>query len=156
MNSFQWMIQRYTSAHIALSRDELRRLEQRCNEIVAVHRFRMLSITVLAVVTTVLVVILFPRMIGTAIGAATGWPERWCIAGSAIILAVAMASGWMFIFTQVYVRPLRSALREFGHEVCLRCGYSLRGLPDTTDRCPECGLQRLSARDESSARRSLP
>jgi hypothetical protein len=34
------------------------------------------------------------------------------------------------------------ALRARGHGVCIRCGYWLRGLPDTSGRCPECGTER--------------
>ncbi|MDY7110095.1 MAG: hypothetical protein SYC29_15800 [Planctomycetota bacterium] len=34
------------------------------------------------------------------------------------------------------------ALRERGFEVCLNCGYWLRGLPEDEDRCPECGAKR--------------
>jgi hypothetical protein len=31
------------------------------------------------------------------------------------------------------------ALRERGYEVCLRCGYWPRDLPEDLVRCPECG-----------------
>jgi hypothetical protein len=37
---------------------------------------------------------------------------------------------------------INTALRELGHDVCLRCGYLLRKLPDNVDRCPECGVER--------------
>lgn len=36
----------------------------------------------------------------------------------------------------------REAYREAGHDRCL-CGYSLRGLPPATSRCPECGRDPL-------------
>ena len=31
------------------------------------------------------------------------------------------------------------ALREAGHPVCVRCGYSMQGLGHQTMKCPECG-----------------
>ena len=34
--------------------------------------------------------------------------------------------------------------RELGYDVCRRCGYWLRGLSDTVERCPECGHERRS------------
>ncbi len=40
------------------------------------------------------------------------------------------------------------ALREHGYFVCTTCGYRLDVLPDTTDRCPECGEAINAARSE--------
>jgi DNA-directed RNA polymerase subunit RPC12/RpoP len=34
-------------------------------------------------------------------------------------------------------------LREDGYDVCLRCGYWLRGLGEDIETCPECGSQRV-------------
>lgn len=41
-----------------------------------------------------------------------------------------------------YKRPTRMALRDLGYEICVRCGYWLRGLADDVKRCPECGAAR--------------
>jgi hypothetical protein len=41
-----------------------------------------------------------------------------------------------------YAPLLRRIMREHGYDVCLKCGYWLRGLPDDTARCPECGAHR--------------
>ena len=35
--------------------------------------------------------------------------------------------------------------RRHGHDVCGRCGYWLRDLPDDVQRCPECGAARPTA-----------
>ncbi len=37
---------------------------------------------------------------------------------------------------------LRCQLCEHGREVCLKCGYWLRGLGDDVKQCPECGAVR--------------
>jgi hypothetical protein len=34
------------------------------------------------------------------------------------------------------------AIRERGHDLCVKCGYWLRGLGDDVKRCPECGALR--------------
>ncbi len=39
-------------------------------------------------------------------------------------------------------RATFAALREMGYDVCLKCGYWLRGLGDEVKRCPECGWRR--------------
>jgi ssDNA-binding Zn-finger/Zn-ribbon topoisomerase 1 len=36
------------------------------------------------------------------------------------------------------------ALRARGHDVCPKCGYWLRDLPDDEHHCPECGAPRQS------------
>lgn len=54
------------------------------------------------------------------------------------------------VFWRMYVRHMRRALGEMGYEVCLSCGYWLRGLDEDIDRCPECGRQREPrARDQA-------
>lgn len=35
---------------------------------------------------------------------------------------------------------LREKLQAAGVPICLKCGYSLRGLPRESERCPECGV----------------
>jgi len=41
-----------------------------------------------------------------------------------------------------WVVEARQAMREIGREVCVRCGYWLRGLKDEVTACPECGTER--------------
>lgn len=45
------------------------------------------------------------------------------------------------------VRPMRRRREPHDEPSCARCGYSLRGLPETSVRCPECG----EPRDQSHA-----
>ena len=56
------------------------------------------------------------------------------VAGTWISLS---AMRWRFSRRATY-----AALQEMGYNVCLRCGYWLRGLGDNEMRCPECGWQR--------------
>jgi hypothetical protein len=59
-------------------------------------------------------------------------------------------SAWMF--RSLYVVPIRKVMREAGYDLCLGCGYELRGLPPPAEmsRCPECGAER-EAEGESAA-----
>lgn len=41
-----------------------------------------------------------------------------------------------------YRYHLRRLCRERGYEVCVKCGYWLRGLGDGVKQCPECGAER--------------
>lgn len=52
--------------------------------------------------------------------------------------AVALALGYWLLWS-VWSRAFRSAMREIGRDVCVECGYWLRGLGDEVSRCPECG-----------------
>ena len=54
-----------------------------------------------------------------------------------IVVPLIVAGSWTFRF--VYLRPIRRAMRDLGYNVCLKCGYWLKGLDDRTPSCPECG-----------------
>jgi len=58
----------------------------------------------------------------------------------AIMLLCWPWSAWMY--RSLYVRPVRRAMREAGYDLCLGCGYELRGLDGSITRCPECGEER--------------
>ena len=61
----------------------------------------------------------------------------------------------LWVWRNIYGPHLRRAMRDVGWVVCIKCGYSLRGLEDVK-RCPECGAQREpmvdGAHEESSVR----
>ena len=42
----------------------------------------------------------------------------------------------------VYRKEIRLAMQRLGYELCVECGYWLKGIPDGQPRCPECGAQR--------------
>lgn len=63
------------------------------------------------------------------------------ISGLAIVLAVSVVAAWLYRF--IYVKPVRLAMRDMGHDVCIGCGYRLTGLNAEIVQCPECGRVRL-------------
>jgi len=69
----------------------------------------------------------FPRM-----------PWAWLLAAMIYLGFVWIASAWVFRF--IYIRPLRRAMRDEGFDLCIECGYDLRGQENAGRvRCPECG-----------------
>lgn len=57
------------------------------------------------------------------------------------------AGGMLFIIAgyfwrRSHIRLIRQAMRRLGYELCSACGYWLKGLDDSADRCPECGTTR--------------
>jgi hypothetical protein len=63
------------------------------------------------------------------------------IAGVAVIIALFWV--WCaWVYGIIYARPVRQAMRDLGHDVCVGCGYVLSGLKPSTPRCPECGVPR--------------
>ena len=49
-------------------------------------------------------------------------------------------SAW--VYRSLYIQPIRRAMRDHGYDLCVGCGYELRGLGDEVERCPECGEKR--------------
>lgn len=53
---------------------------------------------------------------------------------------------WFLIFPRLMRRGMRQALRDCGHDVCVRCGYNLTAT-DAAGPCPECGRAERSPLD---------
>lgn len=50
----------------------------------------------------------------------------------------------MWMFRILYIKPIRLAMKEQGYDLCINCGYELKGLTVDIDLCPECGTDRKS------------
>lgn len=61
-------------------------------------------------------------------------------------VAVGMTLGYWLLWG-ICSRAFRSAMREIGRDVCVECGYWLRGLGNEISQCPECGTPRPNAED---------
>lgn len=139
MNSFQWMIRRYTTADTPLTHAELKRLEHRCNELVGSQQRRFWLILIFACITAGLAALVGSRVLAPSIAVFTGLDSDICRALAAFLCVGITTACWFVVFTRMYIRPLRRALTELGYTVCEYCGYSLRGLADESITCPECG-----------------
>jgi hypothetical protein len=62
-----------------------------------------------------------------------------------IAFAAALFAGYvarLTIYAPIRARNTFDVLRQRGFEVCPECGYFLRGLDPSVQRCPECGRER--------------
>ncbi|MDY7109076.1 MAG: hypothetical protein SYC29_10625 [Planctomycetota bacterium] len=58
-------------------------------------------------------------------------------------LVLLLVPFWALLLVGWAIRPgVKAALRTMGYEICAKCGYWLRELPDDERRCPECGAER--------------
>jgi hypothetical protein len=72
------------------------------------------------------------------------WPMAIGIYVICAVAAIALLQRWRFA-------PLvRVIVREHGYDVCIKCGYWLRGLDARVDRCPECGAKREPIQNATS------
>ncbi len=60
----------------------------------------------------------------------------------AIILVIGFLALWWALHYYRFAPLVRLETCKHGYDVCLKCGYWLRGLPDDAARCPECGAER--------------
>ena len=67
----------------------------------------------------------------------SNWTPPYLVAYALTVLLFWPWAAW--VYRHAYVRPVRQAMRDAGHDVCVGCGYDLTGLGDGSNRCPECG-----------------
>lgn len=60
-----------------------------------------------------------------------------CLLGGFAVYLLALKLG-----RNTWIVEARQAVRDLGRDVCVRCGYWLRGLADEVSVCPECGTDR--------------
>ncbi len=109
---------------------------------------RTLWLTVLGMVIACILIFGFAHPLLTSLlsswgvrgDAFPGMPWAWLVSATIYVGIVWIASAWGFRF--IYIRPLRQAMRDDGYDLCLGCGYELKGLPDDRTVCPECGTSR--------------
>jgi len=128
--SWRWLILDYIDPEITLSRTERRQLHRRSHRHLGRVRvpFKfILSLVLLVIAPTVaLFMLVDPHLVVVA--------PAWLIVGGYVVLAHGMRT--------LAGPAVWRALRERGYDVCLNCGYWLRGLPEDEDCCPECGAKR--------------
>ena len=72
--------------------------------------------------------------------ASVGLQPARVISGVVIVIGVSLAAAWLYRY--IYVTPVRMAMRDLGYDICIGCGHRLQGLPESSDKCPECGESR--------------
>ncbi len=79
-----------------------------------------------------------------------GLPLKACRAASLLLVMIAAAVFIRAVLGRYRFAPcVYRVTRQQGYDVCINCGYWLKGLRNETKRCPECGAER-----ETNAERS--
>jgi predicted Zn-ribbon and HTH transcriptional regulator len=86
-------------------------------------------------------VVLLAQFVSRGLMSLIHWPRA--VEDSIQLLLVAMVA--FAAIRTLHRRGFRQALRHkllaIGVPICVQCGYALRGLPPSSKRCPECGIE---------------
>ncbi len=156
MISTKWWSLGILGEGITLSRDQRRTVNRRSIVDFLRHPLRVAAFLGVQMVPVLLFMVVgwtaLPLLIGP-----TGPIKHMMLIVNLAVLAyfVAQMVTTLWVWRNIYGPHLRRAMQDVGWEVCIKCGYSLRGLEDVK-RCPECGAKREpmadGAHDESSMR----
>jgi hypothetical protein len=80
--------------------------------------------------------------VGLVLGLTRGGQVGYSMAAEGIIAGPVAAACWFPVYLRMNRKRTRAAMRAQGYELCLECGYWLKGLPADAGRCPECGAAR--------------
>lgn len=135
--SLRWRWLGYVDPALRLTPAERNAAQRRANEIG--DRVRWLRTKVILATLLLPVAVIGGGMIA-AVWLARTVHLHWSLAALGYVVACVL-SVWLYarLVWSWYARPLRLALREMGHDVCVECGYWLRGLRGDVKQCPECG-----------------
>ncbi len=139
--NLRWLVFDYVDPELTLSRDERR----------AVRRAARRSVTLTRRSLLICVFIILPLLAfyiwGVVHYGGRYLTDVWPVANTFIRVALVYAALWTvaaWLGRTMYRPFVLRAVRERGYDVCLHCGYWLRGLEDDekSSHCPECGARR--------------
>ena len=136
--NLRWLFGNFTDPQYKLTRRDQFRLSSKAHESY-LSTGKFLIWTSLVVLPPLLVAIVLIKPFQNWLGYSGNSMVHIAIL-SALILVFWPWSAWMYRY--LYRKPIRKAMQEAGYELCIECGYHLKGLPPTIERCPECGTER--------------
>ena len=90
--------------------------------------------------------IVFPSIIQSLTGY-DAWPIRVL---SLLLYALLLVVLYLFMRATRFAPCVYAELRARGFDVCTSCGYWLRDLDNSVDRCPECGNARVPGTESAA------
>ncbi len=136
---WRWLLFDYVDPQLSLTREERGQVRQRAwkGTQLTSARPRWVDVVGAMIPAPVMLLVLLPAFLSARFPPWSIFPTLFVqVTVSWILTALLGRLSW---------KPrVNAALRELGYDVCRRCGYWLRGLSDTVDRCPECGHDRRS------------
>ncbi|MGD2107991.1 MAG: hypothetical protein PVI86_01240 [Phycisphaerae bacterium] len=131
----------YVNPALQLTRLERKEVHREAWKIWAANRWNM--VVYLMLPTLYLAGVFFASDVGGWLASLIGVDGRayklFRAFGPALLAALCFVGGGVILQRYRFAPCVYRALRKKGHDVCLKCGYWLRGLPDNAPRCPECG-----------------
>ena len=144
MGDLRWRGWAYIDPSLKLTSDQCRRVHWRASV-----QFVKSPIRVGLLLSTQLIPFVILSLWGRAIGSIPESVLRphlysvlWLFILALGLCIILFIFALKFIGKTIYAPLVRGALSEVGHEVCLRCGYLLKALPQKVTNCPECGRRR--------------
>lgn len=154
---WRWLLFDYVDPQLSLTREERRRVRRQAwkarnvrvlgpaipgrssllTRLTGGRPVRWVDVVSALIPPAVMLLVLLPTFLSARL-------PRWSIFP---MLFVQATVSWilMALLGRLSWKPrVNAALRELGYDVCRRCGYWLRGLSETVERCPECGHERRS------------
>lgn len=129
----KWLLNNLLNDHIVLSDVQRAKVHKRVAELNAMRPWSNL----IGLIPGLLPLLMIPVWMR--------WARFWSVPWRfAFELAFALCSVALvfWIIRRRYQRHAYRAVRELGFDICPRCGYTLRGLGDDVQHCPECGSER--------------
>jgi hypothetical protein len=138
--NIRWLWGNYIEPEWKLSRQDVRTVHRLVKE-QYIRSSRLVAVTLLwLLIIFGSLGLLQQHIAGMLAGIGMGTLTSWSLSKALIIAPLMMLALWSF--RMIYTRPVRRAMRDLGYDVCINCGYWLRGLGEGTMRCPECGADR--------------
>jgi hypothetical protein len=141
-----WLWPDYVNRELQLSRRDAVAVHRDAWKLWWANKWNLLLYLLLP--ATFLVLAPFAADVGGRIAAYIGFGGpvyKACRAVSPFVLTVAYFIAGGVILQRVRFAPcVYQSLRRHGYDVCVKCGYWLKGLGADSPCCPECGTQRDS------------
>lgn len=140
--NLRWLLGNYADPQYELTSQEQWALSKAAHkEHLTWGRFSMW--TLLVVIAPTLLVFKFALPVTLKWLGMDGQDMPYFIGCAIIVILFWPWSAWAY--RRLYTKPIRRAMRDAGHDVCVGCGYLLDGLADDAVVCPECGAGREPA-----------
>ena len=146
--NLRWLLGNFTDPQYKLSRRDQHRLSMAAHKkYLSWRRFWGYSVVVIAVPFGLAFVYGIPAVLDWLGLSGRRSAQSWAFA----ILSFLSWPYSAWVYRTLYVKPVRRVMRDHGYDLCIACGYDLRGLGDKVERCPECGSWREAMPEQATA-----
>ena len=138
--NLRWLIGNFTDPQYRIPLKEQMRLSSVAHKRhLSTVRFLLWTLIVIVAPFVLFLGFIFPWIMGS-IGINAHSRTYWRVVF--VMIFVVFWPWSAFMYRALYIKPIRRAMRESGFDLCIECGYELKQLSPTTDKCPECGAKR--------------